>query len=71
MELPSEVLIHNPQMGLKGSPGTLLQIHTLGYYEVNVSFGDRTHRVLLPIGDTVLINKEPEEASPLAIEIER
>ncbi|MEM7479922.1 MAG: hypothetical protein AAF481_02000 [Acidobacteriota bacterium] len=61
MELPSEVLIHNAQLGLQGSVGTLLQIQALGYYEVNVSFGERTHRVLLPVSDTVIIAKEPEQ----------
>jgi hypothetical protein len=36
VELPSEVLIHNELLGLKGTRGTLLQIAANGYYEINV-----------------------------------
>jgi hypothetical protein len=49
MELPAEVLIHNSVLGMKGSPGTLLQVSPHGFYEANVRFGERVHRVLLPI----------------------
>ena len=45
MELPAEVLIHNPALGMKGSPGTLLPVSPDGYYEANVRFGDRVHLV--------------------------
>lgn len=61
MELPTEVLIHNELVGMKGSRGRLLTISPHGYYEVNVRFGERLHRVLLPIGSTVLISQDPEE----------
>lgn len=72
MELPAEVLIHNETVGMKGSRGTLLQIHPHGYYEANVKFGERLHRVLLPIDRTVVIGQEAEEAADLeAVEIER
>lgn len=72
MELPMEVLIHNAVLGMKGSPGTLLQVSVHGYYEANVKFGDRLHRVLLPIAETSLIAAEPEEAAAsTAVEIER
>jgi hypothetical protein len=72
MELPAEVLIHSPALGMKGSPGTLLQISPHGYYEANVRFGERVHRVLLPIADTALIAAEPEEAVVAgSLEIER
>lgn len=72
MELPIEVLIHNSLLGLKGSAGNLLQISPLGYYEINIQFGDRTHRVLLPIGETVVIARDAEESEALpAVEIER
>lgn len=72
MELPAEVLIHNETVGMKGSRGTLLQIHPHGYYEANVKFGERLHRVLLPIHRTVVIAQEAEEAVPQEeIEIER
>jgi len=72
MEVPAEVLIHNETLGLKGKAGRLLTISDQGYYEVNTKFGDRLHRVLLPIVDTVLIAQEPEELSLGGeIEIER
>jgi len=72
MEVPAEVLIHNETVGMKGSRGTLLQIHPHGYYEANVKFGERLHRVLLPIGRTVVIAQDPEEAvSTEEVEIER
>lgn len=72
MELPAEVLIHNETVGMKGTKGTLLTVSPQGYYEANVHFGDRLHRVLLPIARTVLIHQTPEEAVMAGeIEIER
>jgi hypothetical protein len=62
MEVPAEVLIHNELVGMKGSRGTLLQVSPHGYYEANVKFGDRLHRVLLPVTSTVVIWQQPEEA---------
>jgi hypothetical protein len=71
MELPTEVLIHNETLGVKGGKGTLLQV-TEGYYEINCYFGDRLHRTLFPIQGTVLIAREPEQAvAGEALEIER
>lgn len=72
MELPSEVLIHNDILGVKGGRGTLLQIHAVGYYEVNCQFGDRMHRTLFPIQGTVMIAREPEPViGAQDLEIER
>lgn len=72
MEVPAEVLIHNETVGMKGSRGTLLQIHPHGYYEANVKFGERLHRVLLPIDRTVVIAQAAEEAVTTEdLEIER
>jgi hypothetical protein len=71
MELQSEVLIHNEILGVKGGKAVLLQISSDGYYEVNLSFGERVHRTLLPIQGTVLISREPEDATRLVEEIER
>lgn len=71
MELPLAVLIHNEALGIKGSRGDLLNISPNGYYEVNLKFGDKTHRVLLPIAATVIISQEPEVAAAERIEIER
>ncbi len=71
MELPAEVLIHSPQLGMKGSKGTLLQISKDGYYACNCNFGDKVHRVLLPIQDTVIIARDPEESFEGLNEVER
>lgn len=73
MDVPAEVLIHNAVVGMKGKEGTLLQIHPQGYYELNCRFGERLHRMLLPVEGTVLIAQEVEETvtPPAEAEIER
>jgi hypothetical protein len=71
MELPMEVLVHNSIMGMKGQPATLLIVGKEGYYELNVAFGEKIHRALLPVRDTVLISKDPEDEIPEELEIER
>ena len=71
MEPPADVLIHNDLLGLKGKEGVLLGINPDGYYELSTEFGDRPHRVLLPIAATILIAREPEEEFEPGVEIER
>ena len=71
MELPAEVLIHNELLGMKGAAGKLIAVSGDGYFEVNCDFGDKTHRVLLPVRSTVLIAREPEEPPVAGLEIER
>ena len=71
MELPAEVVIHNTQLGMKGGHGRLLRISSEGYYEVNIALGDNLHRALLPVADTVLIAKTPEEAAAAVANVER
>jgi hypothetical protein len=71
MELPSEVLIHNEILGVKGGKGTLIQISPEGFYEINCFFGERSHRTLFPIQGTVLIAREPEEVLRPDLEVER
>ena len=70
MEPPVEVLIHNELIGLKGREGVLLGINPNGFYEVTTRFGERTHRILLPIGLTVLITQAPEEEWQPDLELE-
>lgn len=70
MELPVKVLVHNETLGVKGSRGDLLSISPQGYYEVNLKFGEKVHRVLLPIGQTVVIAHEAEVGAEERIEIE-
>ena len=71
MEIPTEVLIHNELLGLKGARGTLIRIAPEGYYEVNLRFGSNIHRVLLPIEESVVIAADPEPAVGDQVEIER
>jgi len=71
METPREVLVHNDLLGLKGAQATLVQISADGYYEVNLTFGDSRHRVLLPVERTVVISSDPEANIPTVGEIER
>lgn len=71
MEMPAEVLIHSELMGLKGNRGTLLSVSREGYYEVNLKFGDKIHRVMLPVARTVLIQAEPEPPPAEGVDIER
>ncbi|MCH9649506.1 MAG: hypothetical protein K0U98_14785 [Deltaproteobacteria bacterium] len=60
MELPVEVLVHNPTLGVKGGKGTLLRVAAEGFYEMRLEFGSNEHRTLLPIQETVLILAEAE-----------
>ncbi|HEV8631244.1 MAG TPA: hypothetical protein VGV61_13080 [Thermoanaerobaculia bacterium] len=71
MEIPNEVLIHNELLGLKGARGTIIRIAPEGYYELNLRFGNNTHRVLLPAATTVLISAEPEATAGDQVEVER
>ena len=57
MELPTEVLIHNEILGVKGGKGTLLQSQPRGLLRDQLQFGERLHRTLLPIVNTVLIRR--------------
>lgn len=70
MELGKEILIHNELMGLKGGKGSLVQVGD-GYYEVNITFGSNIHRVMLPIGSTVIISRDAEPTVSADFEIER
>ena len=71
MEIPSQVLVHNELLGVKGKEATLLEVHPNGTYELKLGFGEKTHRVLLPVVSTVLIAKEAEEETTEGIDIER
>lgn len=71
MEIPSDVLIHNETLGLKGQRARLLQVSANGYYEAICVFGERAHRVLLPVASTVLIAAAPESISVAGVEVER
>ena len=70
MELPLPVLIHNEQLGLKGAQGSLIQVYPEGFYLVLTTFGSKTHKVQLPIEQTILIHEEAEEEALVGEEIE-
>ena len=71
METPARVLVHNTILGMKGTEGTLLRISSDGYYELNCSFGNNVHRVMLPIHQTVLIARDPEAIFESGDDVER
>ena len=71
MDLPAEVQVHNELVGLKGGKATLVAVSPHGFYEVNLTFGENIHRVLLPVQATVVIFREPEPQFEPGIEIER
>lgn len=71
MDLPAQVLLHNEVLGLKGGKGTLIAVDARGFYEVKISFGEKIHRVLLPIAESVVIFREPEPQYVIESEIER
>ena len=71
MDLPAEVQLYNELSGFKGNVGTLVSVNPHGYYEVNVKYGQNTHRVVLPIGATVMIFREAEAQFEAGVEIER
>ena len=58
-------------LGLKGAKGRLLTIGREGYYELNLTFGAATHRVLMPIERTVIIASTAEAEFGSGEEIER
>ena len=71
MEIPADVQIHNETLGLKGARARLLQISPLGYYEATCAFGERFHRVLLPIAATVIIAAVAEPLVAPGVDVER
>ena len=73
MELPVPVMIHNEQLGLKGTKGSLIQVYPEGFYLVTTTFGSNQHKVQLPINQTILIHAEAEEEALAgeSLEIER
>lgn len=71
METPAEVLIHNDLLGMKGGRGRLLSVSPHGFYEVNLAFGDKVHRTLLPVERTVVIAIDSETNPDLAHDVER
>jgi hypothetical protein len=71
MDLPAEVQLYNELSGLKGNLGSLVAVSPHGYYEVNLKYGANIHRVLLPVGSTVVIFRDPEPQFEAGIEIER
>ena len=58
MDLPADVQLHNELLGLKGAKGILVAVSPQGFYEIKCVFGQNTHRILLPVQNTVIIFRE-------------
>jgi hypothetical protein len=71
MEIPVEVMVHSPAFGLKGNRCTLIRISPDGFYEVNLPFGESTHRTLLPIDGTMVIQQAAEISLDDGLQLER
>ena len=71
MDLPAEVQIQNEFLGAKGTKAILIAVHSDGYYEVKRLYNGKTHRILLPIQNTVVIFLQPDAEFEVGVEIER
>ena len=71
MEIPGKVSLYCPLIDAKGTAGTLVSVHDLGYYQVEVSIKGRVHVMLLPIAHTALYFSDPEPEPEAGFEIER
>jgi hypothetical protein len=71
MEIPAKVSIFNRTLEVKGKPATLVAISAHGYYEVVMEVQQRSHTVLLPIGETVLIFNDALASISADFEVER
>jgi hypothetical protein len=71
MEIPAKVSIFNRTLEVKGKAAMLVAINAHGYYEVVMEVQQRSHTVLLPISETVLIFNDAMPASSSEFEVER
>ncbi len=71
MDLPNEIRLYNEQLNAKGGKCTLVAVSDLGFYEVKMVFGNNTHRVLVPINNSVVIFQDPEPVFLQDADIER
>jgi len=71
MEIPSKVSIFSRSLELKGKPGTLIAINSIGFYEIVMYFQGRNHVVLFPIAETAIIFNEALPATAGDFEVER
>jgi hypothetical protein len=71
MEIPAKVSIFSRTLELKGKPGTLIALSDLGFYEIVMDFQGRNHRVLFPVGETVIIFNDAMPAIAADFEVER
>ena len=71
MDLPAEVQISNEVLGVKNNRAVLVAISDHGFYEVRLTFNERQHKVLLPIAQTSVIFRHPEQEFSSEFEIER
>jgi hypothetical protein len=70
IEREAAIKIYNETLGAKGAKGRLVRVSEQGFYEVLIESAGRFYTALLPIGSTVVLAGEPEEAVT-TIEVER
>lgn len=59
VEPATPVLVSNPELGLRNQAGILASISPLGFYEIELDFGERgVYKALLPIAGTVLLARD-------------
>ena len=71
MEIPAKVSVFNKILELKGKVAQLIAVDARGFYEVTMEVNQKTHTVLFPVSETVLIFNEPQPEIEDAIEVER
>lgn len=71
MEIPAKVAVFNSTLDVKGKVGTLVAVNDGGFYEITLEVSQRSHTVLFPIAETVLIFNEPTPEIAADFEIER
>jgi hypothetical protein len=71
MDIPMKVYVTCPVAELKQVPATLIAVSSIGYYEVHVVFGAKTHTLLLPVDGTALTSMEPLLAPSPGFDVER
>ena len=71
MEIPAKVSIFSRTLEVKGKPATLVAINGNGFYEVVMEVQQRSHTVLFPINETVVIFNEALSSVAAEFEVER
>ncbi len=71
MEIPSKVSLFNKTLEIKGKAAILIAVNAQGFYEVTMEVSQKTHTVLFPIAETVVVFNEPIPELGGEFEVER